>query len=165
MRYLIILTLLITGICAEETPESALRVLKAMNLEIAKERSKAIKSLESELAKAMKAGKLEDSVAIKKIIDELTELLPKTEDELVQGDAIRKMAGRRIVDKNPWDYWFFRADGTLDCPTWGGGSGTWKIEDKTITVTCKTGVVILLTVQSPEVWLEESKGKVWNLQR
>lgn len=153
------------GHSADDLSDRSLRTLKAMDLAIARARSQAIKNLEEELGRSMKAGNLEEAVQIQRLIDTQRDLLPKSEEDLGKGDLLRKLAGRRVVSGHSGDYWFFRADGTFDCPGWGGGGGSWEVKGDKVIATCKTGLVFNLTIQSPEVWTEDGKGNVWNLQR
>jgi hypothetical protein len=157
---IILLTLITICVQAQELPTQVTKILRNMELEIARERVKAVKDLEDELTRAMKAGKLDDAIAIRKIIQEQTDLVPKTEEEVGKVVNLRKMAGERKVSGHD-DYWMFKADGTF-VSSWGG-NGKWEMKDTDIFIYCQNGVVLECTYQSDDVWIEKKKNNIWTL--
>lgn len=163
MRYLIITIITFMAVLqAAELPDGAFRILRSMEVEIARERVRAVSSLEKELAKAMKAQKLEEAIQIQTLIDEQNALIPQTEADLNRGTPMARMAGQRKVDSKG-DYWFFRADGTFDCPGWGGGHGEWEIKDGLILINCSNGVRLVCNYVSDDLWTEQGKNANWRL--
>ena len=152
-----------SGLTAAELPDGAKRVVRAMEIEIARDRARAVKSLETEQTRAMKANDLDGALAIRTTIDELQRLIPKSEDEIGQAEILRRHAGRRVVSGHEGDYWLFRADGTFDSSH--ERNGKWDIKDDKVFIRSALGPVVSCTIISDELWTEDGKGLRWVLTK
>ena len=158
--------LTIIGFCllGQDLPVASQRALALMEREIAVAREKAIRAMDADLQRAMKATNLEQANAINAEIERQRAFLPAPGQAPGMPAAMERMSGRRVVSGHSFDRWMFSADGTVTGPGFTGGPGTWEYHPDRKLIIIKTPRWYReLAYVSDDVWMEGTKA--WTLQK